>query len=67
MSEPTVQLAKQKVMEFGYMMAKFQSSDYVRPVTSLMEKYGVALVYEPTGRKSIFSWAAAATSQIWMM
>ena len=48
-SEPTVQLAKQKVMEFGYMMAKFQSSDYVRPVTSLMEKYGVALVYEPTG------------------
>lgn len=49
-SEQSFKVAKQKVMEFGYMMAKFQNSgDYKRPVTEDMEKYGVALVYEPTG------------------
>lgn len=48
-SEQTFKVAKQKVMEFSYMMAKFETDGYRRPVTPLMEKYGVALVYEPTG------------------
>ena len=49
-SEQSFKVAKQKVMEFGYMMAKFQNEgEYKRPVTPDMEKYGVALVYEPTG------------------
>lgn len=49
-SEQSFKVARQKVMEFGYMMAKFQNrGEYKRPVTEDMEKYGVALVYEPTG------------------
>jgi glycine/D-amino acid oxidase-like deaminating enzyme len=35
-------------MEFGYMMAKFDSHGYSRQVTPEMKKYGVALVFEPT-------------------
>ncbi len=34
-----------KVMEFGYLMSKFGGSRQVDPLT---EKYGVALVFEPT-------------------
>jgi sarcosine oxidase subunit beta len=47
-AERTFPVARRKVMEFGYMMAKFESSDYTRNVTTEMEKYGVALVFEPT-------------------
>jgi sarcosine oxidase subunit beta len=39
-------------MEFGYMMAKFDSEGYVRQVTPEMKKYGVALVFEPTEAKN---------------
>ncbi len=49
-SEQSFKVSRQKVMEFGYMMAKFPGQqDYKRNVTPLMEKYGVAFVYEPTG------------------
>jgi sarcosine oxidase subunit beta len=47
-SERTFPVARRKVMEFGYMMAKFDSQGYVRQVTPAMKKYGVALVFEPT-------------------
>ena len=47
-AERTFPVARRKVMEFGYMMAKFESNGYVRHVTPEMEKYGVALVFEPT-------------------
>lgn len=47
-AERTFPVARRKVMEFGYMMAKLESSDYARNVTPEMEKYGVALVFEPT-------------------
>ena len=47
-AERTFPVARRKVMEFGYMMAKFENSDYSRNVTPEMEKYGVALVFEPT-------------------
>jgi sarcosine oxidase subunit beta len=47
-AERTFPVARRKVMEFGYMMAKFENSDYTRNVTLEMEKYGVALVFEPT-------------------
>jgi glycine/D-amino acid oxidase-like deaminating enzyme len=47
-SERTFPVARRKVMEFGYMMAKFDSDGYVRQVTPEMKKYGVALVFEPT-------------------
>jgi glycine/D-amino acid oxidase-like deaminating enzyme len=49
-SEQSFKISRQKVMEFGYMMAKFPGQqDYKRSVTPLMEKYGVAFVFEPTG------------------
>jgi sarcosine oxidase subunit beta len=47
-AEHTFPVARRKVMEFGYMMAKFDSEGYVRQVTPDMKKYGVALVFEPT-------------------
>jgi sarcosine oxidase subunit beta len=47
-AERTFPVARRKVMEFGYMMAKFDSEGYVRQVTPEMKKYGVALVFEPT-------------------
>jgi sarcosine oxidase subunit beta len=47
-AERTFPVARRKVMEFGYMMAKFDSQGYVRRVTPEMKKYGVALVFEPT-------------------
>ena len=47
-AERTPAVARRKVMEFGYMMAKFGSGNYTRNVTPEMEKYGVALVLEPT-------------------
>lgn len=47
-AERTFPVARRKVMEFGYMMAKFDSHGYTRQVTAEMKKYGVALVFEPT-------------------
>ncbi|MEJ2219846.1 MAG: FAD-dependent oxidoreductase [Desulfobacterales bacterium] len=47
-AERTFPVARRKVMEFGYMMAKFDSQGYTRQVTPEMKKYGVALVFEPT-------------------
>ena len=47
-AERTFPVARRKVMEFGYMMAKFEGGSYARKVTPEMEKYGVALVFEPT-------------------
>lgn len=47
-SEQTFQVARRKVVEFGYLMAKFQGSDYKREVPPDVEKYGVAFVFEPT-------------------
>jgi sarcosine oxidase subunit beta len=51
-AERTLPVSRRKVMEFGYMMAKFGSGAYVRNVSPTMEKYGVALVYEPTEAKN---------------
>jgi sarcosine oxidase subunit beta len=51
-AERTFPIARRKVMEFGYMMAKFENSHYTRNVTPEMEKYGVALVFEPTETKN---------------
>jgi sarcosine oxidase subunit beta len=47
-SERTFPVGPRKVMEFGYMMAKFEGGTYTRKVTPEMEKFGVALVFEPT-------------------
>ena len=51
-AERTATVARRKVMEFGYMMAKFGTDSYSRKVTPEMEKYGVALVFEPTGAQN---------------
>jgi sarcosine oxidase subunit beta len=50
--ERTFAVAKRKISEFGYIMAKFERSDYQRNVTPEMEKHGVALVFEPTDAKT---------------
>lgn len=47
-SEQTFQVARRKVYEFGYLMAKFQGGDYKRPVPEHIERNGVAFVFEPT-------------------
>ncbi len=47
-AEQTYKVARRKVVEFGYLMAKFQGSDYKRDVTPDIEEYGVAFVFEPT-------------------
>ena len=47
-AEQTFQVARRKVVEFGYLMAKFQGSDYKRDVSPEIEEYGVAFVFEPT-------------------
>jgi sarcosine oxidase subunit beta len=47
-SEQTFQVARRKVHEFGYLMAKFQSGDYKRTVPENIERNGVAFVFEPT-------------------
>ena len=46
--ERTRPVARRKVMEFGYLMAKFGAGDYQRNVTPEMEAYGIAFVFEPT-------------------
>ncbi|MGE5485523.1 MAG: NAD(P)/FAD-dependent oxidoreductase [Ignavibacteriales bacterium] len=45
-TESTFRIGRRKVMEFGYLMAKFGGQK--RRVEPDMEKYGVALVFEPT-------------------
>lgn len=47
-TETTFQVVKRKVMEFGYMMAKFGSGEYKRDVSPDLEKLGIAMVIEPT-------------------
>ena len=47
-SERTVFVARRKVVEFGYLAAKFERTDYKRAVTPEMEAYGIAMVFEPT-------------------
>lgn len=47
-SDRTMPVARRKVVEFGYMMAKFGAGDYRRNVTPDIEKYGIAMVFEPT-------------------
>lgn len=46
--ERTRPVARRKVMEFGYLMAKFGVGDYQRSVTPEMEQFGIAFVFEPT-------------------
>ena len=47
-AEQTFQVARRKVVEFGYLMAKFQGSEYKRDVAPEIEEYGIAFVFEPT-------------------
>jgi sarcosine oxidase subunit beta len=47
-SEKTPMVARRKVYEFGYLMAKFQGGGYKRPVPEHVERNGVAFVFEPT-------------------
>jgi sarcosine oxidase subunit beta len=47
-AEKTIQVGKRKIVEFGYMMAKFGQSDYTRNVNSILDKEGIAFVFEPT-------------------
>ena len=48
-TERTFALTRRKVMEFGYLMTKFEKEGYRRRVTPEMEANGVAFVLEPTG------------------
>jgi len=47
-AERTRQVGKRKIVEFGYMMAKFGSKNYKRDIHPILEKYGIAFVFEPT-------------------
>ena len=47
-SEQTFPVGRRKVHEFGYMLAKFGTGGYRRPVSERVEKNGVAFVFEPT-------------------
>jgi sarcosine oxidase subunit beta len=47
-SERTFTVADRKIVEFGYMMAKFGDRNYKRNVGSDMERNGIAFVFEPT-------------------
>jgi len=46
--EQTFQIGRRKVHEFGYLVAKFQTGGYKRPVSERVERNGVAFVFEPT-------------------
>ena len=46
--EQTFQIARRKVVEFGYLMVKLQGGEYKRDVDDDIEEYGVAMVFEPT-------------------
>ncbi|MCB2215756.1 MAG: FAD-binding oxidoreductase [Desulfobulbaceae bacterium] len=69
-SEKTRYVARRKLMEFGYMAAKFGDGSYKRSTTAEMEEFGVALVFEPTesgnfliGSSRGFRGQSAATQQ----
>lgn len=47
-SDHTLPVARRKVVEFGYIMTKFEGSNYKRKVSPEIEKYGIAFVFEPT-------------------
>lgn len=47
-SEQTFQVGHRKIYEFGYLMAKFQSSKYKRDISKRVEDNGVAFVFERT-------------------
>jgi sarcosine oxidase subunit beta len=47
-SEQTFPVARRKVHEFGYMLAKFGTGTYKRKVSDIVERNGVAFVFEPT-------------------
>lgn len=47
-SEQTFQVARRKVHEFGYMLTKFQTSNYKRVVSERVKRNEVAFVFEPT-------------------
>ena len=48
-TERTFSITGRKMMEFGYLMAKFGQGGYRRRVTAEMAENGVAFVCEPTG------------------
>lgn len=47
-SEKTFRVGRRKVHEFGYLIAKFGTDGYRRPVSERVERNGVAFVFEPT-------------------
>jgi sarcosine oxidase subunit beta len=47
-AEKTFPVGKRKIMEFGYMMAKFGDKNYKRNVRPELENLGIAFVFEPT-------------------
>jgi len=47
-AEKTFKVGKRKIVEFGYMMAKFGNEDYKRDVSPDIEENGIAFVFEPT-------------------
>jgi sarcosine oxidase subunit beta len=47
-AEKTFPVGKRKIMEFGYMMAKFGDENYKRNIRPELEELGIAFVFEPT-------------------
>ena len=47
-AEKTFPVGKRKIVEFGYMMAKFGDKNYRRNVNPELEDLGIAFVFEPT-------------------
>jgi glycine/D-amino acid oxidase-like deaminating enzyme len=47
-AERTFPVANRKMVEFGYMMAKFGDSSYRRKVSPDLERMAIAFVFEPT-------------------
>lgn len=47
-AERTFTVGNRKIVEFGYMMAKFGDSSYRRKVSPELERMGIAFVFEPT-------------------
>mgnify|MGYP000013982738 CR=1 FL=1 len=47
-AEKTFPVGERKIVEFGYMMAKFGDENYKRDVDPKLEEMGIAFVFEPT-------------------
>jgi len=47
-AEKTFPVGKRKIVEFGYMMAKFGDKNYRRNVSPELEDLGIAFIFEPT-------------------